>query len=62
MAIEQVLVIGAGTMGHGIAHVAALAGYQARLFDVQPDVVKAGLAKVCSEFGEGCRARQGRGE
>jgi len=29
-----VAVVGAGTMGHGIAQVAALAGYETRLFDI----------------------------
>jgi 3-hydroxybutyryl-CoA dehydrogenase len=33
MAIETIAVLGAGTMGRGIAHVAALAGYRTRLFD-----------------------------
>ena len=31
-AISQVGIVGAGTMGHGIAHVAALAGFEVRLF------------------------------
>ncbi|MDP9119765.1 MAG: 3-hydroxyacyl-CoA dehydrogenase NAD-binding domain-containing protein [Acidobacteriota bacterium] len=31
--IRSVAVLGAGTMGRGIAHVAALAGYETRLFD-----------------------------
>ena len=33
MAIERIGVIGAGQMGNGIAHVAALAGYEVRLGD-----------------------------
>jgi 3-hydroxybutyryl-CoA dehydrogenase len=33
MAIETIAVLGAGTMGRGIAHVAALAGYRTRLYD-----------------------------
>lgn len=32
--LRVVAVLGAGTMGRGIAHVAALAGYETRLFDV----------------------------
>ena len=35
--ITRVAVIGAGTMGHGIAHVSALAGYDTRLFDVNAE-------------------------
>ena len=33
MTIRTIAVLGAGTMGRGIAHVAALAGYDTRLFD-----------------------------
>ena len=43
MNFERVLVIGAGTMGHGIAHVAALAGYEAQLYDVDADAVFWGM-------------------
>ena len=32
-------VLGAGTMGHGIAQVAAMAGYDTRLFDVLPQAL-----------------------
>jgi 3-hydroxybutyryl-CoA dehydrogenase len=41
-----VAVIGAGTMGHGIAQVAALAGYRVRLFDAVPSQVMAAMARV----------------
>ena len=34
MNVRTVTVLGAGTMGHGIAHAAAVAGYETRLFDV----------------------------
>ncbi len=34
MDIQKIGVIGAGQMGNGIAHVAALAGYDVRLFDI----------------------------
>ncbi len=44
--IRSVLVIGAGTMGAGIAEVAAKAGYVAHLSDVSPEVLKNGLNKI----------------
>jgi 3-hydroxybutyryl-CoA dehydrogenase len=44
--ISTITVLGAGTMGHGIAHVCAMAGYSTRLFDVRRELVDAGLAKV----------------
>lgn len=37
MAIKRIFVIGAGTMGNGIAQVAATSGYQATLMDVIPE-------------------------
>jgi 3-hydroxybutyryl-CoA dehydrogenase len=53
MEIRTVLVIGAGTMGHGIAHVAAQAGYQARLYDVDAAAVARGLAAVRGNLDKG---------
>ena len=44
--ITHVGVVGAGTMGHGIAHVAALAGYDVYLYDVTLEAAQAGLAKI----------------
>lgn len=43
---EQVVVIGAGTMGHGIAHVAALAGLDTTLVDVDSVALERGLAAI----------------
>ncbi len=51
--LERVLVIGAGTMGHGIAHVAAQAGYRAALFDVDAAVVQKGLDAVAANLQKG---------
>ncbi len=34
MTVKTIAVLGAGTMGHGIAHAAAAAGYDTRLYDV----------------------------
>jgi len=39
MEIVNVAVLGAGTMGRGIAHVAALAGYETALFDVDAAIL-----------------------
>ncbi|MGH7481856.1 MAG: 3-hydroxyacyl-CoA dehydrogenase family protein, partial [Longimicrobiales bacterium] len=44
--IQRVVVIGAGTMGHGIAQVAAQAGCAVRLVDVEPEAVRRGLERV----------------
>ena len=42
----RVAVIGAGTMGHGIAYVAALAGCDVRLTDARADVLPQALDKI----------------
>lgn len=44
--IKTVGIVGAGQMGSGIAHVCALAGYEVRLNDLDPERVKAGLLQV----------------
>ena len=44
--ITQVAVLGAGTMGRGIAHISALAGYTTNLFDVAADQLGAAVLRV----------------
>ncbi len=43
---DRVAVIGAGTMGHGIAQVAAQAGYAVRLADALPGAAARGLERI----------------
>jgi 3-hydroxybutyryl-CoA dehydrogenase len=51
--VQQILVIGAGTMGHGIAQVAAQAGDEAAIFDVAPAAVAKALASVKTNLDKG---------
>jgi 3-hydroxybutyryl-CoA dehydrogenase len=44
--IKSVGVIGAGQMGSGIAHVAAVAGYDVLLHDVSADRIEAGIKSI----------------
>jgi 3-hydroxybutyryl-CoA dehydrogenase len=44
--IRRLGVIGAGQMGNGIAHVAALAGLNVLLYDLSSDRIKSGLATI----------------
>ena len=44
--VKKVGVIGSGQMGNGIAHVAALAGFDVVLSDVSGDRIKSGLATI----------------
>ena len=44
--IERITVLGAGTMGHGIAEVAALAGYEVNLRDINEELVSDGYEQI----------------
>ncbi len=44
--VRVILVVGAGTMGHGIAEVAAIAGYKVYLADVSQDILNNALEKI----------------
>lgn len=48
--IRNVGVVGAGTMGHGIAQVAAQAGFDVRLVDVDREALERGLERVGSGY------------
>lgn len=50
---STVAVFGAGTMGHGIAQVSAMAGYDVRLYDISAEYVERGLAKVAKNLDKG---------
>ncbi len=50
MELQRVAVIGAGTMGHGIAYVAALSGRDVTLVDSDTDALARGLAKIRGAF------------
>lgn len=46
MSIKKIGIIGAGTMGHGIALVSAKAGYDVLLHDMKDELVKKGLTSI----------------
>ena len=48
--IRRVAVVGAGTMGHGIAQVAAMAGYQTRLTDASAPALTAAMSRIASNL------------
>lgn len=49
----RVVVVGAGTMGHGIAQVSAMAGYDVALVDAMPDAAEKGLARIRANLDDG---------
>jgi len=53
--IRRVAVIGAGTMGHGIAQVAAMAGFPVTLVDTSREIVRGALDRIRQNLDEGVR-------
>ena len=60
--IRTVAVLGAGTMGHGIAQVSAMAGMDVRLFDADTERVEAGLSRVRGNLDKGVERGKVEGE
>ncbi len=52
MAIETIVVVGAGTMGNGIAQTAAVAGYRVVMTDVDPQALARGQATIAKSAGK----------
>jgi len=46
ISIQSIAVLGAGTMGHGIAQVAAAANYPVILFEVNNEALARGVAAI----------------
>ena len=55
-AVRRVAVLGAGTMGHGIAQAAAAAGNEVVLRDLEASFVEKGLRAIESNLSKGVRA------
>ncbi|MCZ6727937.1 MAG: 3-hydroxyacyl-CoA dehydrogenase NAD-binding domain-containing protein [Acidobacteria bacterium] len=51
--IQRIAVLGAGTMGLGIAHVAALAGYDTHLYDVVPEALEGAERRIHANLDKG---------
>src|SRR5665213_2945846 len=51
MSIERMAVVGAGTMGTGIAHICALAGLEVTLIDVAPLALERGRSTIEKNLG-----------
>jgi enoyl-CoA hydratase/3-hydroxyacyl-CoA dehydrogenase len=44
--IKTIAVVGSGDMGHGIAEVAAMAGYKVNMYDIKQEFVDKGMVKI----------------
>ncbi len=51
--MRSVGVVGAGTMGGGIAHVAAAAGFEIFLHDISPALLERGLRRISTDVARG---------
>ena len=51
--VDTVAVLGAGTMGHGIAQVCAAVGCEVRLYDVVDDAANAGVSRIRGNLDKG---------
>jgi 3-hydroxybutyryl-CoA dehydrogenase len=51
--IKRVAVLGAGTMGHGIAQVAAMAGYEVALYDTAAELAERGIGRIRANLDDG---------
>ncbi len=52
-AVEHIGVVGAGTMGAGIAQIAALGGYETRLHDPMPAALETGIERLHGSLAKG---------
>ena len=53
MSIQRVAVIGAGTMGAGIAQVCAQAGWETNLYDAFPEGLEQGMNRIAAFWEKG---------
>ncbi|HSB27779.1 MAG TPA: 3-hydroxyacyl-CoA dehydrogenase family protein [Pyrinomonadaceae bacterium] len=53
--IETIAVIGAGTMGHGIAQVAAASGFRVLLYDLDRDALARGISSIETNLAKGIK-------
>lgn len=50
--INHIFIVGAGTMGHGIAQTSAVAGYRTTMMDVDEDALQRGKAAIAKSVGK----------
>jgi len=53
MAVQKVAVIGSGLMGRGIAHVAALGGFQTVMVDISTEILEKAMGNIRAEMEKG---------
>jgi len=56
--ISTIAVLGGGTMGRGIAHVSALAGYETHLYDTSAEALKKAAASIHKNLDKGVELKK----
>ena len=56
MMINNIVVVGSGVMGRGIAYVGALGGFDFRLYDVNESALENAKKEIDTIFEKGCHA------
>ena len=56
--IKNITVIGAGTMGHGIGQVSAMAGYAVTLYDISKEATELGISKIEKNLTKGVERKK----
>ncbi len=51
--IQRIAVVGAGTMGQGIAQVSAMAGYEVLLYDIKPEMLERAKQQITRQLDKG---------
>jgi len=51
--IQRIAIVGAGTMGQGIAQVSAMAGYQVLLYDIKPEMLERAQRQITKQLDKG---------
>ena len=51
--MQKIVVIGAGTMGNGIAHAAAASGFDVTLIDVAEEIIQRGMSTIATNLQRG---------
>lgn len=52
MDVKKILVVGAGTMGNGIAQTASISGYDVTMTDVSPEILERATAVIAKSVGK----------
>src|SRR5687767_7899557 len=53
LSLQTIAVLGAGTMGRGIAQAAAVAGYSTRLYDTEPEALRTAETAIDQQLAKG---------